>query len=41
MFSIESGDQLMVLGDETQGIALLKSESFLEMAEMIQKNIQR
>lgn len=39
LFSIESGDQLVVLGDEAQGIALVKSDSFLHMADMIQKSM--
>lgn len=40
LFSIEAGDQLVVLGDESQGIALLKSDSFLHMADMIRQNMQ-
>ena len=39
IFSIEAGDQLVVLGDESQGIALLKSESFLQMADMIRNSM--
>ena len=39
LFSIESGDQLVVLGDEAQGIALVKSDSFLHMADMIRKTV--
>lgn len=36
LFNIASGDQIVVLGDETQqGLALLKAESFLGMADMI------
>lgn len=38
IFSITPGEQLIVLGDEEQGLALIKSEVFLAMAEMIQKN---
>lgn len=38
IFSIIPGEQLIVLGDEEQGLALIKSEVFLAMAEMIQKN---
>lgn len=37
LFSIKAGDQLVVLGDESQGIALLKSDDFLHMADMIDK----
>ena len=37
LFSIAAGDQLVVLGDEAQGLALLKSESFLHMADLIRK----
>lgn len=39
-FSIAPGDSLVVLGDEAQGLALLKSDSFLEMAEMIRRNME-
>ena len=39
IFSIEAGDQLVVLGDESQGIALMKSENFLHMADMISNSI--
>ena len=36
LFNIASGDQIVVLGDEaSQGLALLKAESFLVMADMI------
>ncbi|MBR1930025.1 MAG: helix-turn-helix domain-containing protein [Lachnospiraceae bacterium] len=37
LFSIKPQDELVVLGDETQGLALLKSDSFLQMADMIQE----
>lgn len=37
LFSIAAGDQLVVLGDEAQGLALLKSDDFLQMADMIRK----
>ena len=36
-FSISVGDQLVILGDETQGLALMKSEDFLHMADIILK----
>ncbi|MFC4402913.1 helix-turn-helix domain-containing protein [Gracilibacillus xinjiangensis] len=35
-YDIQAGDKLIVLGeDETKGIAVLKSDAFLEFAEMI------
>ena len=37
LFEIAQGDRLVVLGDEGQGIALVKAEDFLEMASMIKK----
>ena len=38
IFNISVGENLVVLGDETsQGLALLKAESFLTMAELIKK----
>ena len=40
LFSINAGDQLVVLGDESQGIALLKSDSFLQMADMIRESMK-
>lgn len=39
-FSISPGDQLVVLGDEAQGLALMKAGSFLQMADMIRKSIE-
>lgn len=35
MFDISPGDQLIVLGDETQGLAVLKAEFFLALAGMM------
>ena len=35
LFNISSGDQLVVLGDETQGLALLKTKDFLAIADAI------
>ena len=35
LFDIHAGDQLVVLGDEAQGLAILKSETFLMLADMI------
>ena len=40
LFSINAGDQLVVLGDESQGIALLKSDSFLQFADVVRKSIE-
>ena len=37
LFDISAGDQLVVLGDEGQGIAIVKTESFMSMAGMIEK----
>ena len=35
VFNLKAGDQLVVLGDETQGLALMKTEGFLTIAEII------
>ena len=35
LFDIKQGDRLVVLGDETQGIAIVKADSFLKIAQMI------
>lgn len=35
LFDISSGDQLIVLGDEGQGLAIVKTERFLAVADMI------
>lgn len=40
-FQIKPGDQLVVLGDEAQGLALLHAESFLAMADQIRASMQR
>ena len=40
IFEISAGDQLVVLGDEGQGIALVKAESFLSLASMVGKLIK-
>lgn len=37
IFDISTGDQLVVLGDEEQGLALIKSENFLSLANMVSK----
>ena len=35
IFNLKAGDQLVVLGDETQGLALMKTDGFLSIAEII------
>ena len=35
LFEISPGDQLVVLGDEGQGIAIVKAESILTLANMV------
>jgi AbrB family looped-hinge helix DNA binding protein len=35
IFNLKAGDQLVVLGDETQGLALMKMEGFLSIAEIV------
>ncbi len=37
LFDISQGDQLVVLGDEGQGIAIVKAEKFMAMAGMVEK----
>ena len=37
LFNISPGDNLVVLGDENQGMALVKADNFLLMANMINK----
>ncbi|MBR3081784.1 MAG: helix-turn-helix transcriptional regulator [Clostridiales bacterium] len=37
MFDISAGDQLVILGEEGQGLAAVKPEYFLSMAQMIEK----
>lgn len=38
LYQVHTGDKLVVLGeDDTNGLALLKSESFLEFADMIRR----
>ena len=38
-FDIKVGDSLVVLGDEAQGIALIKGAEFLKLADMIRNDI--
>lgn len=40
LFSIKTGDSLVVLGDEAQGIALLKAEDLMQMADMIRQGME-
>ncbi len=37
VFDISPGDSLVVLGDEGQGLALIKSEQFLSLANLVEK----
>ncbi len=37
IFNIQAGDNLFVLGDDTQGLALIKEETFLHFLEAIRK----
>ncbi len=37
LFDIKQGDKLVVLGDEGQGIAIVKADSFLHLVDMIRK----
>ncbi len=39
VFHINPGDQLMVLGDENSGIALVNAQYFLEIAEEMQNGL--
>ena len=41
LFSINTGDSLVVLGDESQGIALLKAEDFMQMANIIRQGMEK
>ena len=34
LFDISPGDRLVILGDEEQGLAVIKSERFLELAQV-------
>lgn len=40
LFDISPGDQLVVLGDESQGMAIIKAKDFLNMANIIRKAIK-
>ena len=39
-FGISPGDQLVILGDEAQGLAIMKADHFLAMADMIKKGME-
>ena len=39
LFDISAGDQLVVLGDETQGLAIIKSEHLLSLADAVRNGI--
>ncbi|MCR5590825.1 MAG: helix-turn-helix domain-containing protein [Lachnospiraceae bacterium] len=39
LFDISAGDQLVVLGDETQGLAILKSDHILSLADAVRNGI--
>ena len=42
IFNLNSGDRLIVLGDETEGIALVKAEEFEEkMREIVKKKVMK
>ena len=38
LFDISPGDQLIVLGDESQGMAIMKAKDFLNLANIVRKN---
>lgn len=40
LFKIAPGDQLVILGDESQGLAMIKSTDFLHLADTIRKNME-
>ena len=37
LFNISPGDELVILGDETQGMAIIKAQHFLAMADAIRR----
>ena len=41
LFDISPGDQLVVLGDESQGMAIIKAKDFLNMANMIRNVVKK
>lgn len=40
IFGISSGDELIMLGDEESGLALMKAADFLNFAEQVRKNAE-
>ena len=40
LFDISPGDQLVVLGDESQGMAIIKAKDFLNMANIIRRAVK-
>ena len=41
LFDISPGDQLVVLGDESQGLAIIKAKDFLNMTNMIRNAVKK
>ncbi len=41
LFDIKPGDNLVILGDEGQGLAVLKTEGFLKIAEAVMKGTDK
>ena len=37
IFNIEPGDQMLILGDEGQGLAVVKAKDFLRLADSVRK----
>lgn len=40
IFNISPRDELIVLGDESSGLALMKAKDFLNFAETVRKNTE-
>ncbi len=40
IFNIESGDRLIVLGDEGQGLAIIKANEILKLANILENDIE-
>jgi AbrB family looped-hinge helix DNA binding protein len=40
IFQISPGDEFVVLGDENSGLALMKSEAFLNFADVVRRNTE-
>ena len=41
IFDMKAGDRLVVLGDESQGLAIIKTEGFLLMADAIKRSLDK